>query len=170
MNNKTICLCLLSLLLTGCVQGPTVTEENALEVAIDDSNNDSSEVLESEVTKKDNVYNIVFTTEAGQYTYKVGTDGLVKERDFSSETTLEMTENDPESKEEKKDEKIEDKENNAINAALSNVGLSRDQTTSITADLTEDGTQYTVTIVAGDTTTVCIVDANSNDIISTSFQ
>lgn len=177
MNKKSIGLILASILLTGCVSGPNVTEENALEVAIDDSNNDPAEVTASQVTKKDNVYTVIFTTENGQYTYKVGTDGLVKNRDFSNEITLsqDSAEQQPEQQdqpkqEEKKEEpKTDDKEAAAINSALSNVGLTRDQTTSVTASLNEDGTQYTVTIVAGDSTTVCVVEAATGNVISTMF-
>lgn len=173
MNKKSIGLIIASLLLTGCVSGPNVTEENALEVAIDDSNNDPEEVTASKVTKKDGVYTVVFTIESGQYTYKVGTDGLIKERNFTNEITLQPDEQhpveQPKQEEPKEETKNDDREANAIDAALNNVGLTREQTTSINTSLSEDGSQYTVTIVAGDSTTTCVVDATTGNVISTMF-
>ena len=174
MNKKSIGLILAAVLLTGCVSGPNVTEENALEVAIDDSNNDPSEVTASKVTKKDGIYTVVFTTESGQYTYHIGTDGLIKDRNYTNEITLEANpeveeETAPKEEEKKEEPKTDDREAAAIEAALSNVGLSRDQTTSVTTSLNEDGSQYTVTIVAGDSTTVCVVEAATGNVISTMF-
>ena len=177
MNKKCLGLFFASILFTGCVSGPNVTEENALEVAIDDSNNNAADVTASEVTKKDNVYIVVFTTPNGQYTYQVGTDGLVKKRGFSTDITLKQgpDEQTTEPSESKKNEenmeqpKTDDKETAAIDAALNNVGLTQDQTTSISTSLSEDGSQYTVTIVAGDSTTTCVVEVATGNVISTMF-
>lgn len=174
MNKKYIPFILTSFLLCGCVQGPNVSEENALEVAVDDSNVDMAEVTSSNVKKSDGAYKVVFTTESGKYTYTIGMDGLIQDRDYKPGAAEEQElENKKESKKEtdsKPEDNTDEKQARAENSALANVGLTRDQVSSITTDLSEDQTQFTIVIVAGDTTSTCIVDANSGEVISTAFE
>lgn len=172
MNKKCLPFILASFVLCGCVQAPSVSEENALEVAVDDSNVDMAEVTSSEVKKSDGVYKVVFTTESGKYTYTVGTDGLIQDRDYKAGETEEVQTEQPEQKKEepKQEENTDEKKTQAENSALSNVGLSRDQVSSITSELSADQTQYTVVIVAGDSRTTCIVNANTGEVISTMFE
>lgn len=172
MSKKYIPVILASLLLCGCVKGPTVTEENAYEVAVDDSNVDMAEVTSSDIKKTDEGYKVVFTTESGKYTYTIGTDGLVKKRNYAPGETMEAADQKDQPKEEpaKTDTNTDEKKTRAENSALSNVGMSRDQVTSITSELSADQTQYTVVITAGESRTTCVVNADSGEVISTMFE
>lgn len=174
MNKKYIPLMIGSLLLSGCVKGPTVTEENALEVAVDDSNTDMTEVTSSDMKKEDGVFKVEFTTESGKYSYTVGSDGLVVDRKYepgaAEEERIEQAKEEPKEESPKQEENKDDEKTRAENSALSNVGLSREDVTSITSELNAEQTQYTVVIVSAGNTTTCIVNAETGEVVSTVFE
>lgn len=173
MNKKYIPFIITSLLLCGCAKGPNVSEENALEVAVDDSDVDMSEVTSSDVKKSDGAYKIVFTTESGKYTYTVGTDGLVQDRKYepgeSEEQVIEEEKGEPVDNGPKVEDNTDEEKTRAEEAALANVGLSKDEVTSITSELNAEKTEYTVVITVGDSRTTCVVDADTGEVVSTSF-
>lgn len=152
-RNSLIFLTAFGLLLTGCSKsGFEITKDDILEVARDDAN-------------------------GGSYEYKIGKDGIIKERSFkhgAKEETTETEKVEEPVKEEttKKEEKssttsFDDNQQQAINSALANSGLVQDDVSNITCSLDSNTNQYTVTFVLNDVTTTAVVDAATFTVIST---
>lgn len=179
-RNSLIFLTALGLLLTGCSKsGLEITKDDILEVARDDANATKKECENVSIKEQKSSYIVSFTTNGGSYEYKIGKDGIIKERSFkrgAKEETAE-TENVEEPVKEEKSTTTKKKEssstsfdessNQAINAVLANSGLEQDDVTNITCSLDEASQQYTITFVLNDVTTTATVDANSFTVLST---
>lgn len=179
-RNSLIFLTALGLLLTGCSKsGLEITKDDILEVARDDANATKKECENVSIKEQKSSYIVSFTTHGGSYEYKIGKDGIIKERSFkrgAKEETTE-TENVEEPVKEEKSTTTKKKEssstsfdessNQAINAVLANSGLEQDDVTNITCSLDEASQQYTITFVLNDVTTTATVDANSFTVLST---
>lgn len=179
-RNSLIFLTAFGLLLTGCSKsGLEITKDDILEVARDDANATKKECENVSIKDQKSSYIVSFTTNGGSYEYKIGKDGIIKERSFkrgAKEETTE-TENVEEPVKEEKSTTAKKKEssstsfdessNQAINAVLANSGLEQDDVTNITCSLDEASQQYTITFVLNDVTTMATVDANSFTVLST---
>lgn len=179
-RNSLIFLTAFGLLLTGCSKsGLEITKDDILEVARDDANATKKECENVSIKEQKSSYIVSFTTNGGSYEYKIGKDGIIKERSFkrgAKEETAE-TENVEEPVKEEKSTTTKKKEssstsfdessNQAINAVLANSGLEQDDVTNITCSLDEASQQYTITFVLNDVTTTATVDANSFTVLST---
>lgn len=179
-RNSLILLTAFGLLLTGCSKsGLEITKDDILEVARDDANATKKECENVSIKEEKSSYIVSFTTNGGSYEYKIGKDGIIKERSFkrgAKEETTE-TENVEEPVKEEKSTTTKKKEssstsfdessNQAINAVLANSGLEQDDVTNITCSLDEASQQYTITFVLNDVTTTATVDANSFAVLST---
>ena len=175
-----IFLTALGLLLTGCSKsGLEITKDDILEVARDDANATKKECENVSIKEQKSSYIVSFTTNGGSYEYKIGKDGIIKERNYKREAKEETTETEkveePVKKEKstttKKKESsstsFDESSNQAINAVLANSGLEQDDVTNITCSLDEASQQYTITFVLNDVTTTATVDANSFAVLST---
>lgn len=179
-RNSLIFLTALGLLLTGCSKsGLEITKDDILEVARDDANATKKECKNVSIKEQKSSYIVSFTTNGGSYEYKIGKDGIIKERNYKREAKEETTETEkveePVKKEKstttKKKESsstsFDESSNQAINAVLANSGLEQDDVTNITCSLDEASQQYTITFVLNDVTTTATVDANSFTVLST---
>lgn len=179
-RNSLIFLTAFGLLLTGCSKsGLEITKDDILEVARDDANATKKECENVSIKEQKSSYIVSFTTNGGSYEYKIGKDGIIKERSFKRGAKEETTETEkveePVKKEKstttKKKESsstsFDESSNRAINAVLANSGLEQDDVTNITCSLDEASQQYTITFVLNDVTTTATVDANSFTVLST---
>ncbi len=179
-RNSLILLTAFGLLLTGCSKsGLEITKDDILEVARDDANATKKECENVSIKEQKSSYIVSFTTNGGSYEYKIGKDGIIKERSFKRGAKEETTETEkveePVKKEKstttKKKESsstsFDESSNQAINAVLANSGLEQDDVTNITCSLDEASQQYTITFVLNDVTTTATVDANSFTVLST---
>ncbi len=179
-RNSLIFLTAFGLLLTSCSKsGLEITKDNILEVARDDANATKKECENVSIKEQKSSYIVSFTTNGGSYEYKIGKDGIIKERSFKRGAKEETTETEkveePVKKEKstttKKKESsstsFDESSNQAINAVLANSGLEQDDVTNITCSLDEASQQYTITFVLNDVTTTATVDANSFTVLST---
>lgn len=179
-RNSLIFLTAFGLLLTGCSKsGLEITKDDILEVARDDANATKKECENVSIKEQKSSYIVSFTTNGGSYEYKIGKDGIIKERSFKCGAKEETTETEkveePVKKEKstttKKKESsstsFDESSNQAINAVLANSGLEQDDVTNITCSLDEASQQYTITFVLNDVTTTATVDANSFTVLST---
>lgn len=177
-RNSLIFLTAFGLLLTGCSKsGLEITKDDILEVARDDANATKSECENVSIKEQKGSYIVSFNTNGGSYEYKIGKDGIIKERSFkrgAKEETTETEKVEVPVKEEttKKEEKssstsFDDNQQQAINSALANSGLVQDDVTNITCSLDSNTNQYTVTFVLNDVTTTAVVDAATFTVIST---
>lgn len=177
-RNSLIFLTAFSLLLTGCSKsGFEITKDDILEVARDDANATKSECENVSIKEQKGSYIVSFNTNGGSYEYKIGKDGIIKERSFkhgAKEETTETEKVEEPVKEEttKKEEKssttsFDDNQQQAINSALANSGLVQDDVSNITCSLDSNTNQYTVTFVLNDVTTTAVVDAATFTVIST---
>ncbi len=179
-RNSLILLTAFGLLLTGCSKsGLEITKDDILEVARDDANATKKECENVSIKEQKSSYIVSFTTNGGSYEYKIGKDGIIKERSFKRGAKEETTETEkveePVKKEKstttKKKESsstsFDESSNQAINAVLANSGLEQDDVTNITCSLDEASQQYTITFVLNDVTTTATVDANSFAVLST---
>lgn len=179
-RNSLIFLTAFGLLLTGCSKsGLEITKDDILEVARDDANATKKECENVSIKEQKSSYIVSFTTNGGSYEYKIGKDGIIKERSFKRGAKEETTETEkveePVKKEKstttKKKESsstsFDESSNQAINAVLANSGLEQDDVTNITCSLEEASQQYTITFVLNDVTTTATVDANSFTVLST---
>ena len=126
-------------------------------------------------------YIVSFNTNGGSYEYKIGKDGIIKERSFKSGAKEETTETkkveepvkEEKSKTSKKGEKsstsFDEGQQQAINAVLANSGLEQSDVSNITCSLDSNTNQYTVTFVLNDVTTTATVDAATFTVLSTIF-
>ena len=177
-RNSLIFLTAFGLLLTGCSKsGFEITKDDILEVARDDANATKSECENVSIKEQKGSYMVSFNTNGGSYEYKIGKDGIIKERSFkrgAKEETAETEKVEEPVKEEttKKEEKssttsFDDNQQQAINSALANSGLVQDDVSNITCSLDSNTNQYTVTFVLNDVTTTAVVDATTFTVIST---
>lgn len=179
-RNSLILLTAFGLLLTGCSKsGLEITKYDILEVARDDANATKKECENISIKEQKSSYIVSFTTNGGSYEYKIGKDGIIKERSFKRGAKEETTETEnveePVKKEKstttKKKESsstsFDESSNQAINAVLANSGLEQDDVTNITCSLDDASQQYTITFVLNDVTTTATVDANSFIVLST---
>lgn len=186
-RNSLIFLTAFGLLLTGCSKsGLEITKDDILEVARDDANATKSECENVSIKEQKGSYIVSFNTNGGSYEYKIGKDGIIKERSFkrgAKEETAETEKVEEPVKEEttKKEEKststkkeeeksstsFDENQQKAINSALANSGLVQDDVSNITCSLDSNTNQYTVTFVLNDVTTTATVDAATFTVIST---
>lgn len=180
-RNSLIFLTAFGLLLTGCSKsGFEITKDDILEVARDDANATKSECENVSIKEQKGSYIVSFNTNGGSYEYKIGKDGIIKERSFkrgAKEETAETEKVEEPAKEEKSttSKKEEEKsstsfdegQQQAINAVLANSGLEQSDVTNITCSLDSNTNQYTVTFVLNDVTTTAVVDAATFTVIST---
>lgn len=180
-RNSLIFLTAFGLLLTGCGKsGFEITKDDILEVARDDANATKSECENVSIKEQKGSYIVSFNTNGGSYEYKIGKDGVIKERSFkrgAKEETAETEKVEEPVKEEKstttkkEEEKsstsFDEGQQQAINSALANSGLEQDDVTNITCSLDSNTNQYTVTFVLNNVTTTAVVDAATFTVIST---
>lgn len=176
-RNSLIFLTAFGLLLTGCSKsGFEIKKDDILEVARDDANATKSECENVSIKEKKGSYIVSFNTNGGSYEYKIGKDGIIKERSFKRGAKEETTEPVKEEKstttkkeEEKPSTSFDEGQQQAINAALENSGLGQSDVTNITCSLDSNTNQYTVTFVLNDVTTTATVDATTFTVLSTIF-
>lgn len=180
-RNSLIFLTAFGLLLTGCSKsGLEITKDDILEVARDDANATKSECENVSIKEQKGSYIVSFNTNGGSYEYKIGKDGIIKERSFKRGAKDETTETEKveepvkeeKSKTSKKEEEksstsFDEGQQQAINSALANSGLVQDDVSNITCSLDSNTNQYTVTFVLNDVTTTAVVDAATFTVIST---
>lgn len=179
-RNSLIFLTAFGLLLTGCSKsGLEITKDDILEVARDDANATKSECENVSIKEQNSSYIVSFTTDGGSYEYKIGKDGIIKERSFKRAAKEETTETEKveepvkeeksttKKKEDKSSTSFDESSQQAINAVLANSGLEQDDVTNITCSLDSNTKQYTVTFELNDVTTTSIVDAATFTVIST---
>lgn len=182
-RNSLIFLTAFGLLLTGCSKsGFEITKDDILEVARDDANATKSECENVSIKEQKGSYIVSFNTNGGSYEYKIGKDGIIKERSFKRGAKEETTETEKVEEPAKKEEKststkkeeekssttsFDENQQKAINSALANSGLVQDDVSNITCSLDSNTNQYTVTFVLNDVTTTAVVDAATFTVIST---
>lgn len=180
-RNSLIFLTAFGLLLTGCSKsGLEITKDDILEVARDDANATKSECENVSIKEQKGSYIVSFNTNGGSYEYKIGKDGIIKERSFKCGAKEETTETEKveepvkeeKSKTSKKEEEksstsFDEGQQQAINSALANSGLGQSDVSNITCSLDSNTNQYTVTFVLNDVTTTAVVDAATFTVIST---
>ena len=175
-RNSLIFLTAFGLLLTGCSKsGLEITKDDILEVARDDANAIKSECENVSIKEQKGSYMVSFNTNGGSYEYKIGKDGIVKERSFNRGTKEEsVQEEQPVTSEEtssKKDEKsstsFDEGQQQAINAVLANSGLEQSDVSNLSCSLDSNTNQYTVTFVLNGVTTTATVDATTFTVLST---
>lgn len=171
-----------TLLLTGCGNSNLeITKNDILEVARDDANATKKECSNVSVQEEKKYYTVSFDTTTGSYEYKIGKDGIIKERNYKRSNSEEVSTTEPveEKKEETKTDtkKEENKESTsfdenqqaAIDAALANAGLGQEDVTDIGCTLDEATQQYTVTFTFQDIKNTCMVDT-ANFVVLSSIQ
>ena len=179
-RNSLIFLTAFGLLLTGCSKsGFEITKDDILEVARDDANATKSECENVSIKEQKGSYMVSFNTNGGSYEYKIGKDGIIKERSFKRGAKEESTETEKveepvkeeksttSKKEEKSSTSFDEGQQQAINSALANSGLEQSDVSNITCSLDSNTNQYTVTFVLNDVTTTAVVDAATFTVIST---
>lgn len=180
-RNSLIFLTAFGLLLTGCSKsGLEITKDDILEVARDDANATKSECENVSIKEQKGSYIVSFNTNGGSYEYKIGKDGIIKERSFKRGAKEETTETEKveepvkeeksttsKKEEEKSSTSFDENQQQAINSALANSGLVQDDVSNITCSLDSNTNQYTVTFVLNDVTTTATVDAATFTVIST---
>lgn len=180
VNRKSlIFLTAFGLLLTGCSKsGLEITKSDILEVARDDANATKSECENVSIKEQKGSYIVSFNTNGGSYEYKIGKDGIIKERSFKRGAKEESTETEEPAKkeksttttkkeEEKSSTSFDESQQQAINSALANSGLEQSDVSDITCSLDSNTNQYTVTFVLNGVTTTAVVDAATFTVIST---
>lgn len=182
-RNSLIFLTAFGLLLTGCSKsGFEITKDDILEVARDDANATKSECENVSIKEQKGSYIVSFNTNGGSYEYKIGKDGIIKERSFKRGAKEETTETkkveEPvkeekstttKKEEEKSSTSFDEGQQQAINAVLANSGLGQSDVTNITCSLDSNTNQYTVTFVLNDVTATATVDAATFTVLSTIF-
>lgn len=179
-RNSLIFLTAFGLLLTGCSKsGLEITKDDILEVARDDANATKRECENVSIKEQKGSYIVSFNTNGGSYEYKIGKDGIIKERSFKRGAKEETTETkkveEPVKKEttkkeeEKSSTSFDEGQQQAINAVLANSGLEQSDVSNITCSLDSNTNQYTVTFVLNDVTTTATVDSATFTVLSTIF-
>ena len=174
-RRSLIFLTAFGLLLTGCSKsGLEITKSDILEVARDDANATKSECENESIKEQKGSYIVSFNTNGGSYEYKIGKDGIIKERSFKRGTKEESVQEEP-AKEEKSTTKKEEKsstsfdegQQQAINAVLANSGLAQSDVSDLSCSLDSNTNEYTVTFVLNGVTTTATVDAATFTVLST---
>lgn len=177
-RNSLIFLTAFGLLLTGCGKsGFEITKDDILEVARDDANATKSECENVSIKEQKGSYIVSFNTNGGSYEYKIGKDGIIKERSFKRGAKEETTETEKveepvkeettKKEEEKSSTSFDENQQQAINSALANSGLEQSDVSDLTCSLDSNTNQYTVTFVLNGVTTTAVVDAATFTVIST---
>ena len=177
-RNSLIFLTAFGLLLTGCSKsGLEITKDDILEVARDDANATKSECENVSIKEQKGSYMVSFNTNGGSYEYKIGKDGIIKERSFKRGAKEETTETEKveepvkeettKKEEEKSSTSFDEGQQQAINAVLANSGLEQSDVSNITCSLDSNTNQYTVTFVLNGVTTTATVDATTFTVLST---
>ena len=172
-RNSLIFLTAFGLLLTGCSKsGLEITKSDILEVARDDANATKSECENVSIKEQKGSYIVSFNTNGGSYEYKIGKDGIIKERSFKRGTKEESVQEEPvkeetTKKEEKSSTSFDEGQQQAINAVLANSGLGQSDVSDLSCSLDSNTNQYTVTFVLNDVTTTATVDATTFTVLST---
>ena len=186
-RNSLIFLIAFGLLLTGCSKsGFEITKDDILEVARDDANATKSECENVSIKEQKGSYMVSFNTNGGSYEYKIGKDGIIKERSFKRGAKEETTETEKveepvkeettkkeekststKKEEEKSSTSFDEGQQQAINSVLANSGLEQSDVSNITCSLDSNTNQYTVTFVLNDVTTTATVDAATFTVLST---
>ena len=177
-RNSLIFLTAFGLLLTGCSKsGFEITKDDILEVARDDANATKSECENVSIKEQKGSYIVSFNTNGGSYEYKIGKDGIIKERSFkrgakeeSSETEKveePVKEETTKKEEEKSSTSFDEGQQQAINAVLANSGLAQSDVSNITCSLDSNTNEYTVTFVLNGVTTTATVDGATFTVLST---
>lgn len=180
-RNSLIFLTAFGLLLTGCSKsGLEITKDDILEVARDDANATKSECENVSIKEQKGSYIVSFNTNGGSYEYKIGKDGIIKERSFKRGAKEETTETEKveepvkeeksttsKKEEEKSSTSFDEGQQQAINSVLANSGLEQSDVSNITCSLDSNTNQYTVTFVLNDVTTTATVDAATFTVLST---
>lgn len=186
-RNSLIFLTAFGLLLTGCSKsGFEITKDDILEVARDDANATKSECENVSIKEQKGSYIVSFNTNGGSYEYKIGKDGIIKERSFKRGAKEESTETEKveepvkeettkkeekststKKEEEKSSTSFDEGQQQAINAVLANSGLEQSDVSNITCSLDSNSNQYTVTFVLNDVTTTATVDGATFTVLST---
>lgn len=180
-RNSLIFLTAFGLLLTGCGKsGFEITKDDILEVARDDANATKSECENVSIKEQKGSYIVSFNTNGGSYEYKIGKDGIIKERSFKRGAKEETTETEKveepvkeeksttsKKEEEKSSTSFDEGQQQAINSVLANSGLEQTDVSNITCSLDSNTNQYTVTFVLNDVTTTATVDAATFTVLST---
>ena len=180
INKKGLFILASALLLSGCGNSELeITKNDILEVARDDANATKKECSNVNVQEEKKYYTVTFDTNSGSYEYKIGKDGIIKERSFkrgakeeSSETEKveePVKEETTKKEEEKSSTSFDEGQQQAINAVLANSGLEQSDVTNVTCSLDSNTNQYTVTFVLNDVTTTATVDATTFTVLSTIF-
>lgn len=180
-RNSLIFLTAFGLLLTGCSNsGLEITKDDILEVARDDANATKSECENVSIKEQKGSYIVSFNTNGGSYEYKIGKDGIIKERSFKRGAKEETTETEKveepvkeeksttsKKEEEKSSTSFDEGQQQAINAVLANSGLEQSDVSDLSCSLDSNTNQYTVTFVLNDVTTTATVDAATFTVLST---
>ena len=177
-RNSLIFLTAFSLLLTGCSKsGFEITKDDILEVARDDANATKSECENVSIKEQKGSYIVSFNTNGGSYEYKIGKDGIIKERSFKRGAKDETTETEKveepvkeettKKEEEKSSTSFDEGQQQAINAVLANSGLEQSDVSDLSCSLDSNTNQYTVTFVLNGVTTTATVDATTFTVLST---
>lgn len=175
-RNSLIFLTAFGLLLTGCSKsGLEITKSDILEVARDDANATKSECENVSIKEQKGSYMVSFNTNGGSYEYKIGKDGIIKERSFKRGTKEESvqeeqpvtSEETSSKKEEKSSTSFDEGQQQAINAVLANSGLEQSDVSDLSCSLDSNTNQYTVTFVLNGVTTTATVDAATFTVLST---
>ena len=162
-----------TLLLTGCGNSELeITQNDILEVARDDANATKKECSNVSVEEEKKYYTVSFDTTTGFYEYKIGKDGIIRERNYKRSNSEDVSTTAPieEKKEETKKEEstsFDENQQQAINAVLANAGLGQEDVTDIGCTLDEATQQYTVTFNFQGTNNTSTVDAQSFAVLST---
>lgn len=177
-RNSLIFLTAFGLLLTGCSNsGLEITKDDILEVARDDANATKSECENVSIKEQKGSYIVSFNTNGGSYEYKIGKDGIIKERSFKRGAKDETTETEKveepvkeettKKEEEKSSTSFDEGQQQAINAVLANSGLEQSDVSDLSCSLDSNTNQYTVTFVLNGVTTTATVDATTFTVLST---
>jgi hypothetical protein len=155
-------------LLVGCGNPSLkVTKDDVLEVAQDDANVEKKDCSDVSVKKGVDYYTVKFTTDKGSYSYKIGLDGIIQSRSYGKSVSGKTTKETKKTTETKTSSGFDDKQQAAINAVLGNMALAQSDVSDIQCTLSEDGSQYTVSMSNNGTPIQAVVDANTNEVIST---
>lgn len=173
-RNSLIFLTAFGLLLTGCSKsGLEITKSDILEVARDDANATKSECENVSIKEQKGSYIVSFNTNGGSYEYKIGKDGIIKERSFKRGTKEESVQEEPvkeettKKEEEKSSTSFDEGQQQAINAVLANSGLAQSDVSDLSCSLDSNTNEYTVTFVLNGVTTTATVDAATFTVLST---
>ena len=171
-RNSLIFLTAFGLLLTGCSKsGLEITKSDILEVARDDANATKKECENESIKEQKGSYIVSFNTNGGSYEYKIGKDGIIKERSFKRGVKEETTETEkveePKKEEEKSSTSFDEGQQQAINAVLANSGLAQSDVSDLSCSLDSNTNEYTVTFVLNGVTTTATVDAATFTVLST---